>query len=153
MEITEICVLSTVHCEKTRKFAAMQIFFRQINFELSYVFRKKLLSRNFCEKMVAVKSRNFHNVLSHFFGKNFVKVTDFLKKILNSWFDEIFLLVKVSYGSTVCAHCGKTRKFLSPKLFSWNQLFSNFFIFYLVKPLLSRSFCVKCVQIWENFRN
>ena len=30
------------------------------------------------------------NCLSHFFDKNFVKVTVLLKKLWNSWFDEIF---------------------------------------------------------------
>ena len=33
---------------------------------------------------------NYGNLLSLFFGKNFVKVTFLLKKSLNSWFDEIF---------------------------------------------------------------
>ena len=34
---------------------------------------------------------NYGNLLSQFFDKNFVKVTFFMKKILKSWFDEIFL--------------------------------------------------------------
>ena len=34
---------------------------------------------------------NYGNLLSRFFGKSFVKVTVLLKKLLNSWFDEIFL--------------------------------------------------------------
>ena len=38
--------------------------------------------------------------LSHFFGKNFVKLTFLLNKLLNRWFDEIF--------------------------FPWNQLFCTF---------------------------
>ena len=33
----------------------------------------------------------YGNFLSLSFGKNFVKVTSSLKKLLNSWFDEIFL--------------------------------------------------------------
>ena len=33
---------------------------------------------------------NYGNLLSRFFDKNFVKVTFLLKKILKSWFDEIF---------------------------------------------------------------
>ena len=32
----------------------------------------------------------YKNLLSRFFGKNFVKVTVLLKKLLNKWFDEIF---------------------------------------------------------------
>ena len=35
---------------------------------------------------------NYGNLLSLFFGKNFVKVTFLLKKLLKSWFDEIFLV-------------------------------------------------------------
>ena len=33
---------------------------------------------------------NYGNLLSHFFGKNFVKITVLLLRLLNSWFDEIF---------------------------------------------------------------
>ena len=33
---------------------------------------------------------NYGNILSHIFGKNFVKVTALLKELLKSWFDEIF---------------------------------------------------------------
>ena len=36
------------------------------------------------------KCGNYGNSLSHFFDKNFVKVTFLLKKMLKSWFDEIF---------------------------------------------------------------
>ena len=61
---------------------------------------------------------------------------------------------KSNWVSSFCdwkrtAQCGKTRNSLSPKKISSNQLFNN--SFNLVKPLLSRNFCQKCVR--ENFRN
>ena len=85
--------------------------FRQIN-SLVFSVVKTLLSRNFCQRSVTVnfpqcgnyrillppffrsvqftQCGNYGNLLSHFFDKNFVKVTFLLKKILKSWFDEIF---------------------------------------------------------------
>ena len=36
--------------------------------------------------------------LSHFFGKNFVKVTVLLKKLLDSWFDEFFFPVRENFS-------------------------------------------------------
>ena len=54
---------------------------------------KPLLSRNFCQKSVRENFCNFNtvgNLLLRIFGKNFVKVTVLLKKLLKSWFDEIF---------------------------------------------------------------
>ena len=45
---------------------------------------------------------NYGNILSHIFGKNFVKVTALLKEILNSWFDEFFSVrVNSSFFHTV----------------------------------------------------
>ena len=55
-------------------------------------FTIKLISRN--NSQVIQKFRKLHtvgNLLSRIFGKNFVKVTVLLKKLLHSWFDEIFL--------------------------------------------------------------
>ena len=64
----------------------------------SYLFSKPLFLRNFCEKMweriseistlCSAHCGNYGNLLSRSFGKNFVKVTVLLKKLLNSWFDE-----------------------------------------------------------------
>ena len=52
---------------------------------------KPLLWRNFCEKIVAwAQCGNYGNSLSRIFGKNFVKVTVLLNKLVKSWFDEIF---------------------------------------------------------------
>ena len=48
---------------------------------------------------------NYGNSLSHIFGKNFVKVTVLLNKLLNKWFDEIFFQWElISVISTMC--CG-----------------------------------------------
>ena len=57
-----------------------------------------------------MKSENFRQItpftlrklqrftlISHFFRKKFVKVTVLLKKLLNSWFDEIFVSVRVFF--------------------------------------------------------
>ena len=69
MEITEICVLSTVHCEKTRKFAAMQIFFRQINFELSYHSVEKYSKT--LSQFLWKKLQIFRQIEADFFVKSF----------------------------------------------------------------------------------
>ena len=58
----------------------------------------KFLS-NKCEILVW-KLRKF--TLTHFWQKNFVKVMVLLKKVLNSWFDEIFLVrVNFSFFHTI----------------------------------------------------
>ena len=50
---------------------------------------------------------NYGNSLSRIFGKNFVKVTVLLSKLLKSWFDEIFFWwEKISRFSTF-SQCGK----------------------------------------------
>ena len=46
---------------------------------------------------------NCRNSLSHSFRKNFVKAMGLLKKLLNSWFDEIFFQwERISRFSTLC---------------------------------------------------
>ena len=45
---------------------------------------------NFKNFHIAQWCGNFGNLLSRIFSKNFVKATFLLKKLLNSWFDEIF---------------------------------------------------------------
>jgi len=42
------------------------------------------------ERFLNIQCGNYKNSLSRIFGKNFVKVTVLLKKLLNKWFDEIF---------------------------------------------------------------
>ena len=62
--------------------------------------------------------RNFHTVLcdkcinplSHFFRKNFVKVTFSLKNLLKSWFDEFFFSERKFH---VFPHCGMCKFTLS----------------------------------------
>ena len=53
----------------------------------------------------------YRNLFSHFFGKNFVKPTFLLKKLLKRWFDEIFFWwVNFSfYHTAMCLSnlCGK----------------------------------------------
>ena len=41
-------------------------------------------------KILLTQCGNYRNLLSHFFDKNFVKLTILLKKLLKSWFHEIF---------------------------------------------------------------
>ena len=60
--------------------------FREIN-----VFTKELIWRNiFSMRVTFAFFHTVGNSLSRIFGKNFVKVTVLLKKLLNKWFDEIF---------------------------------------------------------------
>ena len=49
------------HSVEKREFHCHANFFRPINYRVKS-FSEKILSRNFCEKMVAVKFRNFHTV-------------------------------------------------------------------------------------------
>ena len=58
--------------------------------------KNKFLKSWFDEKKYLVREKcgNYGNLLSLFFGKNFVKVTFsrfLLKKLLNKWFDKLFL--------------------------------------------------------------
>ena len=71
---------------------------------------------------------NYFNLL--FFGKNFVKATVLQKKLLNSWFHEIFFRWKrISRFSTLCTLCVIVWIF-EIKNFSWNhyQLINAFWI-------------------------
>ena len=56
----------------------------------SIFFSKTFVSRNFCQKRVGAQCGNFANFLSYIFDKNFVKAPFLLKKLLKSWFHEIF---------------------------------------------------------------
>ena len=95
---------------------------------------------------------NYRNSLSHFFRKNFVKAMDLLKKLLKSWFDELFLWFcwKIINFPNFHFTVWKNEKFsLTKKIF--RQINSLVLVTYLVKPLLSRNFCQKCMRV--NFRN
>ena len=49
-----------------------------------------VFTENFVQSVSITQCGNYEILLSRFFDKNFVKVTFLLKKVLNSWFDEIF---------------------------------------------------------------
>ena len=84
---------------------------------------------------------------THFFDKNFVKVTFLLKKILNSYFDEIFILVTVNF-SYFHTHIVEKREFYChANFFSSKQFRVKFFC----KKIISRNFCHKLVTV--NLRN
>ena len=64
------------------------------------------------------------NSLSHFFDKNFVKVTFLLKNILKSWFDEIFLGDSKFF---IFPHCGAIMHIIGVstqkiQIFTWTLL-------------------------------
>ena len=97
-----------------------------------------LISRDFAKKPVKSQLCDFQalfnaqcgnccNLVSHIFGKNFVKVTFLLKKLHKQ--------------------CGKTRHSLTQVIFSSNQLFSNLFS----KTITFTNFFEKNVR--ENFCN
>ena len=55
------------------------------------------------KKLFEAQCGKYRNLLSLFFGKNFEKVSLSWKKLLNSWFDEIFFQWEyISVISTLC---------------------------------------------------
>ena len=105
--------------------------------------QKKKQRKKMNNQICCTQCGDYGNFLSHFFGKTFVKATFLLKKLLNRWFDEFFL-VRVNFSSfhstlwctiiviqsLIFSHAilWKNEKFCFPKIFfSSNQLFSNFF--------------------------
>ena len=87
------------------------------------------------KKLYGQKSvRVNYDLLSHFFDKNFVKATVFLKKLLKSWFDGIFLVrERISHFSSV-----------------W---YANFYAkknckFEYIR-LISRKYCNECGKTFE----
>ena len=86
---------------------------------------------------------NYRNLVSHFFGKNFVKAI-LLKKLLKSWFDEIFRGDQIFHFSTLlCSQCGNYGNLLS-------QIFDNNFVkltILVTKELIWR----KKISVRENF--
>ena len=79
-------------CGKMKNLLSLKIF--SSNQLISDSLVKSLLSRDFCQKCVSWERiseiSTVWNLLPQFFGKNYAKVTVLLKKLLNSWFDEIF---------------------------------------------------------------
>ena len=64
------------------------------------------------------KCGNYGNLLSQLFGKNFVKTTFSLLKLLKSWFDEIFFLNSKSF---IFPHCPKLNSQLLVTFFLRNR--------------------------------
>ena len=91
---------------------------------------KNLTVNQFDEKMY------FHleNISWNHFGKNFVKVTVLIKKLLKSWFDEMFIWWEY------CIFLIAVLKLLNQFLVSWNRRFvwisRNF-----VVAIFSQTFC------------
>ena len=75
---SEKLVLSFIpHCVEKREILSHKKKIRQINSLVTYLV-KPLLSRNFCQKIVRVNSRNFHTVaLRTFFLQNFREINVF----------------------------------------------------------------------------
>ena len=137
----------SMQCENYRNFLFLRIFGK--NFvKVTVLLIKKLLNRWFDEIFFSVRVNfSFFNtavcdrtyLLSHFFGKNFVRPTFSLrinlKQLLISWFHEIFLwLVERISRFSLYVHMGVTlhsivnyrnNKNYVPQMFwkiSWNQL-------------------------------
>ena len=117
--------------------------FREINvlrknFPINCFDGKNLRGSEFPHRIVSVE---ITEILSHtFFSKNFVKATFLPKKLLNSWFDEIF------FGESkflTFPHWKNAKFTLTEKIL--RQIYS------LVETLLSRKFCIKSVRV--NFRH
>ena len=73
-------------------------------FQIHMVSRKKL-GKHIVEitKLFYPQCGNYGILVSHFFGKNFVKATVLLNKSLKSWFDEIFFQWdQIFHFSTLC---------------------------------------------------
>ena len=83
---------------------------------------KKYVSRFFCHS-------DFTWNHLQLFSKTFVKVTVLLKKLLNSWFDEIFFwLERMSRFSTLCSNTFLT--------FSWKYV--DFLKIFFVKSITNK---------------
>ena len=94
------------------------------------------MRENFCNPHCTVDSQcgNYRNLVSYSFGKNFVKATFLLNKLLKSCFDEIFFSVRPIFlffhnvGLSLTLYSVEKREILSHlRNISSNQLFSNLF--------------------------
>ena len=77
------------------------------------------------QSIVCTQYENCCNLVSHIFRKNLVKVTFLLKKLLNSWFDEMFVFrwEQISVISTVCTTLWRARRwFFKQCCKTWRQL-------------------------------
>ena len=129
------------HSVEKREILSHQKIFRQINSLVTYLV-KPLLSRNFCKKCVRENSRNFHTVVwkstikrDHTFHRKInifsVKLTFLLKKLLKSWFHEMFWAwsrFMVLFHTVICIQCFKFRddNFSSNHFISKGQFQTHF---------------------------
>ena len=107
---------------------------RESNQFIVKFFSKTLIWRNFCEKTVAEKFRNFHSVkiteiYSHTFLAKFSWKCRFYGILLNGWFVEIFFAVRKFFLFPRCvsvstAQWGKTKNSLPchANIFPSNQV-------------------------------
>ena len=115
-------------------FFSISFFLFFFGIEIGKLYFKKSVSRNFINLATAqstvcgTQCGNCRNSLSHFFRKNFVKAMVLLKKLLNSWFDEIFFQwERISRFSTLwhlsrCRNCRNSLSHYFAKI-SWKQWF------------------------------
>ena len=93
------------HCTALWKLWKFSLTFFDKNFVRATVLLKSRFHEIFFGERETHVSQcgNYGNSLSHFFGRNFVKATFLLKKLLKSWFHEIFVLwERISRFSTLC---------------------------------------------------
>ena len=144
------------HSVEKRENHCHAIFFRQINLEQSSLFRQsslfseKFLWRNFCEKMMAVKFRNFHTVTlsvekreifsqqKHILS-NQLLVTYLVKPLLSRNFYQKCVRENFRNFHTVQSILEITEIYSHRKIF--RQII--YLVLCLVKTLLSRNFCQK----------
>ena len=127
-------------CEKTRNSMASKLFTsnhlrikffcKKVNFtkylyhspEMNVIFIISIL----CCENTAWKLRKYS--LSHFFGKNFVKVTFLLRKLLKSWFHEFSYSVKENFSFF---HTVEKQIMTLMTIFTWNWMFKCYMLWIL----------------------
>ena len=67
---------------------------------------RRIRAQNGRSKVRSAQCGNYGNLLSHFFGKNFVKVTILP---INSWFDEIFHFPKCVFPEISYLHANSVK--------------------------------------------
>ena len=110
------------------KIPSNQRFTKELYYKL--LWRKKIAWQQWISRFSKLcdthnQSGNYGTLLSLYFGKNIVKPMYLLKKLLNSWFDEIFFLWDFStmwHCAITVSHCGFYEIFVSLfQKFPWKQ--------------------------------
>ena len=115
-ELFTLWLCSMSHSVEKREIHCHAIFFSSNQLRVKF-FSKKLISRNFCEKMVTAKFRNFQG----FFSQKFRQITILVKKFTINWFDgKKFAWQWISRLSTRCVFAPQSRNFCD---FTWNHRF------------------------------